>query len=1099
MNNPKVSVIIPIYNAEKYLGQCLDSIINQTLKEIEIICVDDGSTDRSLEILKEYEKRDNRVQIIQQKNQFAGVARNNGLKVAAGDWVTFIDSDDFCELTGLENLYKIAEENELDFIKCSSKCFNEALQQYENSDWYTNKKAENLFNKVTCFDDYPDILYGICDTPWSGLYKMSFVKENNIYFPNFQCVNDRSFFLKCLLTAKRILITDIYFVHHRVEREGSLINQKHYHFDCQIKHYNRVKEILNEIGNEKYTKYSLKKELFSLFNWYERLADRNINRLNIQNLMIEFCNNFDENDVSKEYLNTFKFVNLFKELKNKHPLNLYDREVENPKISVIIPVFNTIKYLPMCIESVLKQTLEDIEIICIDDGSDDGSFELLLNYAQMDKRIKVAKNEVKGVAHARYQGCCMAKSAYIQFLDSDDWLAEKALETVYKQQLLNDYDICSFKYYNYDENEKKVLSITSGIEEEFLPANKIFNYNACKEKIFQLVTPNVWSKSYRKEFIQPFLKLVIGFNGSEDMVISCYSSIFAEKIMFISEPLYYYRRNRLNSLQTAKDKDPLKFYNAYKLFCKLIVEHPDSDDLQISYVNRALRGCIYDLLSKKTEAGYYATYKFLKEEGFKELNILGHPELYYYNKTDYEILKYLTNYEYIFNRADLLLLVSDKTTNEKKEVLLNKYKFKYKLESARCGVEANIVRDNRNIDFKPYISVILPVYNTALYLRSCLDSLKEQSLQNIEIICVNDGSTDESLNILQRYVNDDYRFVIISQENAGQSVARNTGVKFAKGEYLYFCDSDDMIKQTALEKLYEKAESEKTDMVFFNSDVIFSNEELQSSNKSYLTYYERKNDYKGIWRGKDLMKAMLDNKEYLQSPCLNIVNNEFFHNNELWFPAGIIHEDNLYMFKAMFNADKVSYMPDKLYIRRIRQDSTVTRRKTFAHVYGYFYCYLQILEFSKKKSFIQEDLKLFEAILDRLLSNAHRVYNTLSDEGKSMQDIMTAYEQIQFKNLVLNYKPASNNKNIVERKNNLSPEKSENNKQEKQLKTDLAKTQKELKKYKKQLEDVKSGYSFRIGRVITFIPRKIRGGIKCYKEHGIKYTFNRMLVHLHLK
>lgn len=1097
MNNPKVSVIIPIYNAEKYLGQCLDSIINQTLKEIEIICVDDGSTDSSLEILKEYEQNDKRVKVIKQKNQFAGVARNNGLKVATGEWVTFIDSDDFCELTALENLYKIAEENELDFIKCSSKCFNEALQQYENIDWYTNTKAENLFNKVTCFDEYPDILYGICDTPWSGLYKMSFVKENNIYFPNFQCVNDRSFFLKCLLTAKRILITDIYFVHHRVEREGSLINQKHYHFDCQIKHYNRVKEILNEIGNEKYTKYSLKKELFSLFNWYERLADRNINRLNIQNLMIEFCNNFDENDVSKEYLNTFKFVNLFKELKNKHPLNLYDREVENPKISVIIPVFNTIKYLPICIESVLKQSLEDIEIICIDDGSDDGSFELLLNYAQMDKRIKVAKNEVKGVAHARYQGCCMAKSAYIQFLDSDDWLAEKAIETVYKQQLLNDYDICSFKYYNYDENEKKVLSITSGIEEEFLPTNKIFNYNACKEKIFQLVTPNVWSKTYRKEFIQPFLKLVIGFNGSEDMVISCYSSIFAEKIMFISEPLYYYRRNRLNSLQTAKDKEPLKFYNAYKLFCKLISEHPDSDDLQISYVNRALRGCIYDLLSKKTEAGYYVTYKFLKEEGFKELNILGHPELYYYNKTDYEILKYLTNYEYMFNRADLLLLVSDKTSNEKKEVVLNKYKFKYKLEAARCGVEANIVRDDRNIDFKPYISVILPVYNTALYLRSCLDSLKEQSLQNIEIIWVNDGSTDESLHILERYAKGDNHFVILSQENAGLSVARNTGAKFAKGEYLYFCDSDDMLQDIALEKLYEKAKKENLDMIFFNAKLLFQNEEMVDEGK--IKYYERKNNYEGIWTGKSLMHAMLENYEYLPSACLSIVKKEYFYKNNLWFIPGILHEDQVYTFKAMYDADRVGYLKNKFYIRRMRSNSIMTSNKAFTHVYGYFYSALELMNYSNKINLLQEDMNLFENILNRLISNAFKIYNTLSNEDKNIRNIMSVYEQIQFKNLVLNYKHASNNKNIVERKNSLSLEKSENNKQEKQLKADLAKTQKELKKYKKQLEDVKSGYSFRIGRVITFIPRKIRGGIKCYKEHGIKYTFNRMLVHLHLK
>ena len=153
---------------------------------------------------------------------------------------------------------------------------------------------------------------------------------------------------------------------------------------------------------------------------------------------------------------------------------------------------------------------------------------------------------------------------------------------------------------------------------------------------------------------------------------------------------------------------------------------------------------------------------------------------------------------------------------------------------------------------------------------------------------------------------------------------------------------------------------------------------------------------------------------------------------------------------------------------------------------------MQLSEFLKENNFTKDDLKLIAEILNRLLSNAHRVYNTLSDEEKSIQDIMTAYEQIQFKNFVLNYKPALNNKKITERKNNVSPDKNEDNKQEKQLKADLAKTQKELKKYKKQLEDVKSGYSFRIGRVITFMPRKIRGGIKCYKEHGIKYTVKRI-------
>ena len=102
----KVSVILPVYNASDYLHQCMDSIVGQTLKDIEIICVDDGSTDNSLDILKEYEQKDKRVKVIQQKNAGAGAARNNGLSIATGEYLSFLDSDDFFELICWKRLMK---------------------------------------------------------------------------------------------------------------------------------------------------------------------------------------------------------------------------------------------------------------------------------------------------------------------------------------------------------------------------------------------------------------------------------------------------------------------------------------------------------------------------------------------------------------------------------------------------------------------------------------------------------------------------------------------------------------------------------------------------------------------------------------------------------------------------------------------------------------------------------------------------------------------------------------------------------------------------------------------------------------------------------
>ena len=115
---PKVSVIIPVYNTEKYLRECLDSVINQTLKEIEIICVDDGSTDSSLNILKEYANKDNRFTIITQQNLHAGVARNAGLTVVKGEYVSFLDSDDYIKFEYLEKLYNKIVLEKADICIC---------------------------------------------------------------------------------------------------------------------------------------------------------------------------------------------------------------------------------------------------------------------------------------------------------------------------------------------------------------------------------------------------------------------------------------------------------------------------------------------------------------------------------------------------------------------------------------------------------------------------------------------------------------------------------------------------------------------------------------------------------------------------------------------------------------------------------------------------------------------------------------------------------------------------------------------------------------------------------------------------------------------
>ena len=193
---PKVSVIIPVYNVENYLRQCLDSVINQTLKDIEIILVDDGSTDSSLSICNEYAQKDNRITVLTQQNKGAGAARNMGIESSHSEFVIFLDSDDYYpELDILETLYNKAKENNV--LICGGSFSDLYKDQITSSykDTFTGYTFKE--NKVVKYTDY-QFDYGY----HRFIYNLNFLKENNICFPDYKRFQDPPFFVQAMYTAK---------------------------------------------------------------------------------------------------------------------------------------------------------------------------------------------------------------------------------------------------------------------------------------------------------------------------------------------------------------------------------------------------------------------------------------------------------------------------------------------------------------------------------------------------------------------------------------------------------------------------------------------------------------------------------------------------------------------------------------------------------------------------------------------------------------------------------------------------------------------------------------------------------------------------------
>jgi lipopolysaccharide biosynthesis glycosyltransferase/glycosyltransferase involved in cell wall biosynthesis len=220
--NPLISVIIPVFNAEAYIRKCLDSVTKSTLKDIEIICVDDGSTDGSLTILEEYGRKDERVKVLVQGHQYAGAARNYGLAVAQGEYVHFIDADDWIDAEAYEKWYLLAKENRADVCSCMHYNVDVQMDKILPAEDEIYKKRQDRYLQITNFEDDAEyLIFGVV-VPWNKIYLRNFLKNNNIRFDNLVCAEDRGFYFNVIYKAKRLAIVREYWLYHRINIKSSL-------------------------------------------------------------------------------------------------------------------------------------------------------------------------------------------------------------------------------------------------------------------------------------------------------------------------------------------------------------------------------------------------------------------------------------------------------------------------------------------------------------------------------------------------------------------------------------------------------------------------------------------------------------------------------------------------------------------------------------------------------------------------------------------------------------------------------------------------------------------------------------------------------------
>lgn len=320
---PKISVIVPVYNTEQYLEKCLGSLIAQTLADIEIICVNDGSTDNSGAVLQNFAKKDARIIVINQENLGQSAARNTGIDAAKGEFIGFLDADDWCDLNMFEKLYQNAIRYDSDISMCSITVFDEKSDEYLAHDPYMSLDVfpRNFENTVFSAHEIYDFIFRICVVPWNKIYKREFLRKNNIRFPLNLNYEDNVFCLECLLSSDKTSIVKEPLVVYRMNSEVSYSrSEKHDRKKLDFfKVFKLEEQILKEKGvYQKLKKYFTAHEKDTLVYWYNKIQDSAVRRKYFQKLVMKYP--------------LFLFDNLEKEIKIRITANKLKNILKKQKV-----------------------------------------------------------------------------------------------------------------------------------------------------------------------------------------------------------------------------------------------------------------------------------------------------------------------------------------------------------------------------------------------------------------------------------------------------------------------------------------------------------------------------------------------------------------------------------------------------------------------------------------------------------------------------------------------------------------------------------------------------------------------------------------------
>lgn len=329
--------------------------------------------------------------------------------------------------------------------------------------------------------------------------------------------------------------------------------------------------------------------------------------------------------------------------------------MEQPKVSVIIPVYNAQKYLKRCLDSICGQTLQNIEIICINDGSNDNSPAILSDYEKKDKRIHIIDQMNQGAGAARNAGLSIATGQYISFVDADDFTVPQMLKRAYEKAISTESDLVVFDIYTYNHKTGTVSSPDFFLNKDLISDTEGFSLEDNAKYIFNFTSPTVWNKLFSHQFIK---KNNLSYHNvkrcsADANYFAMMAVALASKISILDERLLYLRTNNYSSLTWSKEPDTEEMMYEWLVIKNAIVDKDIFNQAGQSFANRALEHFLNKLERMRTGAGFEGLYSRLRDYYFNEYGLENKPEEFFYSKRDYERYIYIKDHtpaQYLFEK-----------------------------------------------------------------------------------------------------------------------------------------------------------------------------------------------------------------------------------------------------------------------------------------------------------------------------------------------------------------------------------------------------------------------------------------------------------------